>query len=163
MRRLDPRLGRLGRRGQAGVSLLEVLISTLVVVPMTLTAAMGLSVTVGTSDRADSRLRLVASLSTVTENLKAMPYLPCGTPDEYRKVYSAWVPTVAEQSGDSEDAVDPGVMKVDTWHPEKGDFVEQCERDGGAQRLTVKVTNGTEVLTGTVVKRNGAAGSEAPR
>jgi hypothetical protein len=152
------RRGRATRRGQSGVSLLEVLIGAAVSVPLTLAAAMGLMVATRSSDAAETRQELEIALASASEDLKVIPYLPCGTVDDYRDAYRDWLEPLGDPVSATSGSTTAVVTAVSYWNRAKDGYVEACKGgDDGAQRLEVTVVaNGTSA-TGTLVKRDGNA------
>lgn len=148
---------RSNRRGQSGVSLIEVLVGVLVMMPLTLTAAMGLMVTVSASDTAETQQELQIALTTATENIKAMPYLECGSAKQYLELYRTWVPPLAARVVDGVQTTEPEILEVAYWNRAKAAYTDGCGNDDGAQRLTVTVRSGDSSATGTIVKRDEGA------
>jgi Tfp pilus assembly protein PilV len=148
---------RVRQRGQSGVSLMEVLVGIAVMIPLTLSSAMGLMVTVGASQTARTEQELQIALSTATENLKAMPYLECGSPEKYQELYRSWVTPIAAKVVDGAQTTEPKIGSVSYWEQAKGEYRSACTQDDGAQRLTVTVQSDDQEATGTIVKRDGAA------
>lgn len=153
---LDRLVARTGaaRRGQAGVSLLEVLVGIAVMVPLTLASVMGLQLEMKTSASTQRRQQLEVALTTATEDLKTLPYLPCGTPADYQKVYGSWSQSLGPQLREEERPPEPTIVSVDYWHHGKQAFTNSCSGDDGAQRLVVKVAADDIQATGSVVKRD---------
>lgn len=150
-------LDRVHQRGQSGVSLMEVLVGVAVMVPLTLTSAMGLMVAVGASQTARTQQELQIALSTATENLKAMPYLECGSAEKYQDLYRSWVAPIAAKVVDGTQTTLPDITTVSYWEQASGTYQAGCKHDDGAQRLTVTVRADEQEATGTIVKRDGAA------
>ncbi len=149
---------RRNRRGQAGVSLLEVLIGAAVSVPLTLAAAMGLMVATRSSDAAETRQELEVALASATEDLKVVPYLPCGTTEDYQDEYRAWLEPLGEPVAATSGSPTAVVSEVSYWDRAKDAYVTTCKGgDDGAQRLEVTVISRGATATGTVVKRDGTA------
>lgn len=156
------------QRGQAGVTLVEVLVMIGVVVPVILAATYGMFTAVSTGSGAETQSRLEALLSERTEELKSGSYIACGTPDDYTQSLSAPAPTTSTQ-----------VINVRYWSQETASFVDlkSCEKsgesdgdgtpggsgvDGGAQQLTVSVTLAGESLVGVIVSRDADSMPSAP-
>lgn len=136
---------------------MEVLVGVLVMMPLTLTAAMGLMVSVEASESAEHRQELEIALTSATENLKALPYLPCASPEDYAKAYRAWVQPLSAKVIESTQTALPLIESVAYWHRGKVAYIDSCPNDDGAQRLTVTIADDGRSVTGTVVKRNGTA------
>jgi Tfp pilus assembly protein PilV len=148
---------RRARRGESGASLIEVLIGLGVMMPMTLAAAMGMLTATQASAATEQRQELQIALTTATENLKELPYLPCATGEEYQKAYAAWNEPLAAKVIDGAQTAAPAIDPVEYWSRAKAAYQAKCSQDDGAQRLTVTVTNGDRMATGTIVKRNPSA------
>lgn len=136
---------------------MEVLVGIAVMIPLTLSSAMGLMVTVGASQTARTQQELQIALSTATENLKAMPYLECGSPEKYEELYRSWVTPIAAKVVDGTQTADPEIVSVSYWEQADGTYGTKCTQDDGAQRVTVTVRSDDRSATGTIVKRDGAA------
>ena len=59
--------------------------------PLILAAAMGLLTGIRASANAELAQRVGVAVTTATENLKAMPYLPCASAEEYQTAYTEWL------------------------------------------------------------------------
>jgi hypothetical protein len=136
---------------------MEVLVGVAVMVPLTLTSAMGLMVAMNASQAARTEQELQIALSTATENLKVMPYLECGSAEKYQELYRSWVTPIAAKVVDGTQTTEPGIDVVTYWEQSSGNYRSGCKHDDGAQRLTVTVRSGDHEATGTIVKRDGAA------
>ena len=136
---------------------MEVLVGVAVMVPLTLTSAMGMMIAVKASETARTQQELQIALSTATENVKAMPYLECGTPEQYQELYRSWVAPIAAKVIDGTQTTDPEIPAVVYWEQSSGGYAASCKDDDGAQRLTVTVRSSDLEATGTIVKRDGAA------
>jgi Tfp pilus assembly protein PilV len=139
------------------MSLMEVLVGVLVMMPLTLSAALGMLTATGTSAATEQRQKLEIALTTATENLKEMPYLPCANGAEYQKAYAAWNEPLAAKVADGAQTAAPAIDPVEYWSRAKGTYQAKCSQDDGAQRLTITVANGDRMATGTIVKRNPSA------
>lgn len=125
-------------------------------VPLTLASVTGLMVEIKASNTAQQRQTLEVALATATEDMKAMPYLPCGSAQEYQALYSQWSAPLAAQVIPVELPA-PAVTAVDHWNSGKQSYVESCGGDDGAQRLIITVTDEDASVTGSVVKRDDTA------
>lgn len=144
-------------RGQGGVSLIEVLVGIVVMVPLTLASVSGLMTAVDASDATERQQRLELALSSATEDLKALPYLACGLPDQYDELYEQWLEPLTSKLLPSEQLPVAEVVAVDYWSRTKDGFLDSCSGDDGAQRMTVQVEEDGDVLSGTIVTRDPAA------
>ncbi len=129
----------------------------LVMMPLTLAAAMGLMTATTASASARTNQELQIALSTATENLKAMPYISCAGPDDYEELYTLWVQPIAARVVDGAQTTAPVVEQVAHLDRNKGTYVEKCASDDAAQRIVVTVSADGRSATGTVVKRDAAA------
>lgn len=141
-------------RGQSGAGLIEVLVGILVMMPMTLAAVSGMQFTTRTSAANEHRQELELTLTTATEDLKAMPYLQCGTPEEYQKLYGEWSAPLTTKLRSEEGVAAPEFTSVSYWARGKGAYAESCGGDDGAQMIVVQVTGDGVTVTGTMVKRD---------
>jgi type II secretory pathway pseudopilin PulG len=148
---------RVAQRGQSGVSLVEVLVGVAVMAPLTLASATGLMIAVTSSENARTQQELQIALSTATENVKAMPYLECGTASAYQELYRSWVTPIAAKVIDGTQTTAPDLIAVSYWQQATGTYQGTCKQDDGAQRFRVTVRAGDQEATGTIVKRDGAA------
>lgn len=139
------------------MSLVEVIVGMAVMIPLTLMSATGLMVALSTSQAARTQQDLQIALSTATENAKAMPYLECGTAEQYHELYRSWVAPIAAKVIDGTQTTEPDIEAVAYWEQASGAYGAACTQDDGAQRLTVTVRAGDRQQTGTIVKRDGAA------
>lgn len=145
---------RAARRGQSGVSLIEVLVATAVMAPLVLGASTGLFTAVTASTNSRDRQQLEAALGSYGDAVKAMPYVACGTPTSYRSAYAAWPQRWVPDPGSGLTSADLSFVTVEYWNQSSASFTGTCGSDGGAQRITVTVAKGGESLTGAVVKRD---------
>lgn len=148
---------RVRARGQRGASLIEILIATAVLMPLTLSATLGITTAIRSSDRAEARQELNVALTNATESLRRLPYVPCATPKDYQVLYGSEVDLAAsEGTRTGAQLAKPVIDAVDHWNPEKRTYVEECERDHGTQRVTLTVTragsaSGPMSATGSIV------------
>ena len=150
------------------MSLLEVLIGVAVMVPLTLASVSGLMLGIKVSASTQLEQRMEVALTAAAEDLKAVPYLSCGTPKEYQSLLDGFLvkPVTASLMQRLQPTAlrvalrDPSstVLSVEYWDSANGRFRTKCNKDDGAQRLTVLVTRSDgsveDSTTGTVVKRN---------
>lgn len=151
------RVDRLGRRGQSGVSLVEVLVGVAVMVPLTLASVTGLMVGIKVSAATEEAQRLEAVLATTTEDLKSVPYLPCGTAAEYQDLYEQWAAPLSKELIGDAGAPSPKITAVAYWNRNKATYTASCSGDDGAQRLIVTISGDDRDATGSVVKRDAVA------
>lgn len=156
------RIERARRRGQAGTSLIEVLVALAVAVPVTLAGAAGLLTAVETSAVDERRQLLEVELTTATEQLKALPYVACGDADDYGAA-------LASVLGDDADLGDPPgggsivVDDVEYWDRARVRFDDRCIADAGAQRVTVTADDGERSRVARIVLRDPSASPGVPR
>ncbi len=140
-------LGRIGSArshgSQQGASLVEVLISIVLVGVVILGLAAGMLTLIGTSTSTSERQQIQLALGSFTESLKAGTYEPCTsdparpTPASYQAAYEAWPSKwVPSQAG-----MTRGITLVEYWNSEQAKFADSCPDAGdqGTQRLTVQV------------------------
>jgi len=145
------------RHAQRGTSLIEVLIATAIMGPLTLAGITGLMTAINASDAAQTTQSLQVALSSATENVKALPYLECADAEKYQALYKEW--TAARPLGivKGVESSTPVVQQVTYWDPTTSDYVEKCAQDGGAQQFTLAVIADGRTAEGTIVKRDPAA------
>ncbi len=136
--RFSPRIPRSRRpRGTAGFSLVEVLISIMLVSTVVLALATGLLTLQRTTESNRQRQQIQLALGNLSEGVRAMDYLDCGTATAYRADYGApasanWTPTRAGMTFE--------ILDVEYWNASSRTFQATCPAgDGGAQQLTLKV------------------------
>lgn len=162
--------------GQSGVSLLEVLLGIAIAVPLTLSSVLGMLVAIRSSDAVETQQRMQLALSSVAEDVKALPYVTCGTADDYARLYDQWSAsgTNAESTAEKVQLTStkasaamskaPGtltlpavnVASVNYWQG-GSTFSQRCSTDRGAQQLVLTVTENGRHLTATVIIRDPAA------
>lgn len=133
---------------------MEVLVATAVMVPLILAASMGLVTGLRASADAERVQRLQVALTTATEDLKVMPYLPCGTAKEYQELYRTWSeqlePDVIEEHRNPVPVID----SVAYWDEASASYVDRCEVDGGTQQFRLVVIIDGRNAEGTIVTRD---------
>jgi prepilin-type N-terminal cleavage/methylation domain-containing protein len=143
----------LARRDQAGVTLVEVLIAMAVMVPLTLSSAMGLMTAMRSSDQAEQQQELNVALTNATESIRNLPYVPCASTEDLQRLYrDSGGPSAAEPMRVGAQLSPPSIDAVAYWDPDSRSYVDRCDVDGGAQRVTVTVISrrlGT--ATGSIV------------
>ncbi len=122
--------------------------------PLTLAGTAGLMTGIRASDAAEQRQELEVSLSTATENVKALPYVECGTAEEYQDAYKEWVAAHPAGIIDGIETATPLIKQVTYWDEASSAFVESCKVDGGAQRFVVVAIGIDRNRSGTIVKRD---------
>ena len=136
---ISPRTRSSACRGQRGAGLLEVLIASAVMAPLILAAAVGLMTGMRASANAELTQRIGVALTTATENVKAMPYLRCGTPEEYRSSYERWQGEHPTTIVEGQRVPEPRFVEVTYWDERSASYTTACTDDGGAQRITLAV------------------------
>ncbi len=139
------------------MSLVEVLVGIAVMMPLTLAAASGLMLAVETSSSTEQRQELEVALSTTTEDLKALPYLQCGSAEEYQQLYRSWSEPLAATLVADQAAPSPTIAQVQYWNRGKDAYTDSCGGDDGAQRIVVRFSDGAVTVNGSVVKRDPSA------
>jgi type II secretory pathway pseudopilin PulG len=138
-----------GQTVQGGYSLIEVLVSVVLVGSIVLALAAGMLTLVRSTRSTSEQQRVETALSGLTESLKSTSYLSCEdgepTPEQYRQAHDrqpdAWQPRPGLQSKGREFR-DWRITRVEHWHPgdagQYGSYRAGCpSRDFGRQRLTV--------------------------
>ena len=147
------------RRDQAGVSLIEVLISVFLVSLVVLGLAAGFLTIVRVNADTAERQVVDQAIGSYTESLTTAQYLPCDDPTQpgsivaYTSTYPAgsWTPTPAS-------GVTANIVGVEYWNGTSG-FADACPGtpaadDQGAQRLTVEVAYRDTQRKAQIVKRS---------
>ncbi len=128
---------------QQGASLIEVLISVVLVGVVILGLAAGMLTLIGTSTSTSERQQIQLALGSFTESLKAGAYETCtsnsavATPATYQAAYDAWPSKWTPPQG----SMTSGITRVEYWDSQLAEFVDSCPNAGdqGTQRLTVQV------------------------
>lgn len=141
------------RTGQAGSSLVEVLVAVVLAGVTVLAIAAGLLTITVAGAGAESRQDLQTALAGYTESLKIVPFDDCAdggaSPADYQAVEAA-DPAAFEPPG----RVTLQVTRVEHWDPEVAEFVDACpSEDSSAQRLSVSATLDERTATAQVVTR----------
>jgi Tfp pilus assembly protein PilV len=151
--------------GQAGLSLVESIITVLLASVVVLALAGAMLTLITTSRATSDAQRIQAALTSYTESLKAAPYVACPVAgqdvaqlaDDYEQAASTWTPPAA---AGPEDVVTVGIDRIEFWEPAAGAaptagrFRTTCPTaDGGAQRISVTVTRGGQSVSGQTVVR----------
>ena len=122
--------------------------------PLILAAAMGLLIGIRASADAEITQRLGVAATTATENVTAMPYLPCGTVEEYQSAYREWLADRAPRIIEEHRAPEPRFLEVTYWDEASASYADRCSADGGAQRFTLSVTIDGRSTEANIVTRN---------
>lgn len=115
--------------GQSGFTLMEIIVSVMLVSIVVLGIAAGFLGLVRTNRMTQEQQAVDHAVTNFSESLKAAEYQPCGTMPAYNSVAGLWV---------SDRGVDVEVIDVDYWDESTASFVDTCSTDGGSQRLTVR-------------------------
>lgn len=149
-----PEAARWWRRtGQAGSSLVEVLVAVVLASMTVLAIATGLlTITVTTATAAD-RQDLQRALAGYTESLKIVPFDDCAdggaTPADYQAAEAADPAAYGPPDG-----VTLAITRVEHWDPTSASFVDSCpDAESGAQRISVSATLKDRTATAQVVMR----------
>lgn|GEM_PF-1250957 len=148
------------RRSQSGASLIEVLISVVLVGVVILGLAAGMLTLISISTSTSEGQQIQLALGSFTESLKAGAFQPCTanlalpTASEYQFAYQAW----PSKWTPPQTAMTSSITQVEYWDKDQADFVANCPAAGdqGTQRLTVQIDwrgrSGTaQVVTGRLV------------
>lgn len=142
---------------QGGYSLLEVLITVVLVGTVIIAIAAGMLALIRATKATSDNQRAQSALLSFTESLKASPYLPCGgspTPSA-----AAYEQSHAEQSAswdpDNHQRVEVSIDEIGFWHGDGdyGTYEPSCPADDqGRQMLQVSVRlHDGPTASGTVV------------
>ncbi|UDY34035.1 hypothetical protein [Dermatobacter hominis] len=133
------------------------LVGIVVMVPLTLASVTGLLLGMRVSTGNEVAQQLEVALTTAGEDLKSVPYLSCGTPEEYQELLDGWDDVLSVELVSSSRPLDTTTVDaVEYWDSSSGRFRTKCNADDGAQRLTITVRGRDGSTTGTTVKRNAA-------
>ncbi len=148
---------RRSHRAQAGVSLIEVLISVFLISLVVLGLAAGFLTIVRVNADTAERQVVDQAIGSYTESLTTAQYLPCDDPTQpgdvgtYTSTYPAgsWTPAPG---------VTASIVDVEYWDGTSG-FDDACPgapsaADRGAQRLTVQVAYRDTQRQAQIVKRS---------
>ena len=150
-------------RGQQGATLIEVLIALGVMMPLSLAGAMGMLTAVQASDGAQQRQELEVALSSGTELVRVVDYLPCGTTEQYQAALSASRPAATDRSLVGAQEAAPVVTAIAYWDSSSGTYGDRCVDDQGAQRFTIAVIDRGVTSEATTVKRTPSETAGGPR
>jgi Tfp pilus assembly protein PilV len=134
--------------GQAGFSLLEIIIAVMLVSMVVLSLATGFLTLVRTNRMTYEQQQVDHATTNYAESLKSVVYLPCGpsgTPD-YGSDASLWTPPPEVQVS---------VVDVKYWDASTGDYESTCPNgDTGAQLLTIRAEFRDRERQAQIVKRS---------
>lgn len=144
-------------RGQGGFSLIEVIVSVLLVSLVVLALAAGFMTIVRVNADTAERQVVDQAIGSYAESLTTAQYLPCDDPTQPGSVanYTATYPT---GSWTPAPGVDADIVGVEYWDGTSG-FAATCPAtpsagDQGAQRLTVEVAYRDTQRRAQIVKRS---------
>lgn len=146
-RRTDCTAPRIGA-GQAGFSLIEVVIAVALVSLSVLSLAMGFLTLMRANAATAAQQEADHAAANFSESLKAAGYQPCapGSTPDYDADAALWSPP----SG-----VQVRVVHVEYWSPASRAYVDSCPSgDTGTQRVTVRAEFRDRERTAQIVKRN---------
>ena len=147
----------LRRRGSAGLTLLESLVSILLTSLVILGLAAGLLTSVRSSEQAQRVQRLDSSLSSFSESLRSMPYptvSPPGTCPQLTDFKSAWATYQLTEGWIPPAGTTAEIIGVEHWQPsgaQVGTYDTACATDPHAHRLTLEVTESGHSVEGQTV------------
>lgn len=159
-------------RGEAGSTLLESILSLLLVSTVILTLATGLLATTVSATRANESARLNVAMTAFTETLREMAYLAptagCDSASDAAEYFDRYTHLPGYQR-EGTDGLVVEILSVDYWKGNRGDAslppvaaADQWNAScgvSGAQRLTVRLTEPAMLegkrssMTAQVVKR----------
>ncbi len=137
------------RRGQSGVSLIEVLVVVGVLVPVILAASLGLLTSVKLSESTKVSQNLNAASASYAESLKEIPYLNCAVEADYQGDAGLWTPPAGSN-------ITTEITGVEYWDQASDAYVSSCSGDQGAQQISMHLTDADGETDLSVVKRNPA-------
>ena len=146
---LFPTRLRTAARGQAGISLIEVIVVIAVLVPIILAATLGLLTTARLSTDTKVSQELNAAAASYSESLKEVAYVGCADVDGYDGAAGLWAPPAGSD-------IDIDVTGVEYWKQATTTYGPGCASDEGSQLITIELSDldGTAELS--VVKRDPA-------
>ena len=134
--------------GQGGFTLMEIIVSVMLVSMVVLGIAAGFLGLVRTNRMTQEQQAVDHAVTNYSESLKSAEYLPCsGGPDpDYDASSGLWV---------SDRGVTVWVDDVEYWDESSGAFVSSCPSpDSGSQRLTIRAEWRDRERQGQIVKRS---------
>lgn len=137
------------RVGQAGFSLLEIIIAVMLVSMVVLALATGFLTLIRTNRSTYEQQQVDHATTNYAESLKAVQYEPCqpgsGDPD-YGASPDLWEPGAG---------ISVAVVDVRYWNPAAGAYEPGCPpSDGGTQLLTIRAEYRDRERQAQIVKRN---------
>lgn len=137
------------RRGQAGLTLIEIIISVALVSMVVLGLATGFLTLIRTNSATYRQQQVDHAATNYAESLKAVQYEPCvpaGADPDYGAAPDLWTPS---------DDLQVEVVDVEFWDPGTSDYVDDCTgADAGTQRVTVRAEWRDRERQAQIVKRN---------
>ncbi|MEI2638283.1 MAG: hypothetical protein V9F03_04715 [Microthrixaceae bacterium] len=144
-------------RGQAGASLIEILIVIAVAVPVILSAALGLLLTMRLSVSTEQTQKAEAQATAFAESVKEIDYTPCAGINTYKTAAGLWSPPAASRTTFE-------FVSVAHWSQSAKAYTNtSCATaadDEGAQLITIRAKTGERTSTLEVVKRNPDAAAD---
>lgn len=139
------------RRGQGGFSLVEVLVAVGMMVPVILSATLGLFTAMASSQLTERTQLLETAIAGYGESLRNLPTYPdCGTPAQWNAAFDGW----ADRWVPDDSRTSVYVSGVKYWDQASATYVDTCTSDGGAQQLALTATRDGDDLVGYVVRRD---------
>lgn len=139
------------RSGQGGFSLVEVLVAVALMVPVILSATLGLFTAVASSQLTERTQLLETAIASYGESLRNLPTYPdCGTPAQWNDAYDSW----ADRWTSDDPRTTVRVTGVRYWNQATATYVDTCTVDGGAQQLALTASRDGDDLVGYVVRRD---------
>lgn len=134
---------------QAGFSLMEILVTIMLVSVAVVALALGFLTLVRTNRSTYEQQQVDHAATNYAESLKASQYEPCA-PAAAEPDYSSGTDLWAPSGG-----VQVQVIDVEYWNSSSRTFQPQCPgSDAGAQRLTIRAQWGDHDRQAQIVKRN---------
>lgn len=140
--------------GQAGYTLIEVIIAIALAGMVILSLAAGMLTIVRTNALNSDRQRVDAAMTSFSESVRGAEYLPCGNAANYNDAYFDLLEEVPPPVWAPPDGLGIEIDRVEYWDRDQDDFVASCPgSDAGAQRLTLETTYRDLERSAQIVKR----------
>ncbi len=145
------------RRGQDGVTLVEMLVAIAILAILSVSATVGLTTLLTTSSRADLQSRTDAVVNGFGEVLKQIDYVGCATPSQYQQAFTHYEAALAPK----ERLLQRSDATVDITGLNAG---TRCGEnvDAGVQVINIRATVGSRSRAAQIVKRDPNASPNGP-
>jgi prepilin-type N-terminal cleavage/methylation domain-containing protein len=144
-------------RGQAGLTLIELLIAVVILAVLSVSGTLGLITLIRTSSQADLQSRTDALVTGFGELLKQLDYVPCADGPEYGNAFEDYEDALAP----SEKLLQRPDASIEILAVDAGD---RCDDgiDAGVQVIDVRARIGDLARTAQIVKRDPNASPDGP-